>query len=474
MTQTNSLCLLKSSKSNEDSDVSSLILWLFGLIEVIMYDCGVPALQFVFAVICYLWILINFLINTRSGIIYFFSFNILALGIFNFWGKTDIISYWGLRLGGLSFNILFTVFLVGIVVMKKKGKHLLPSDKYSVFLYAFYFISLVTGISFSLLGNVFRDNLFSDILTFTPIIFYAILIKDLCRKDLLFIVKKMFSITIFALILAFLLNKKFEYSQELFIVGNTMSFLSPIGALILWKYYPKKDMFFYLVSILFLIGMEAYFACGKTIIMIAIIIIWLLSLNKKVKYLGLFTLFILFPLIINYLDYIAAQLDNKILAFKITQVTQVFMNPQLFSLAAEYSSMGNLIAEGMTLLQYYIENPCMLLTGQGMGAGIPDYFGFLEPFAGRAGYAEIDAARDNYFNLHIAPYKVLANGGLVLFVWYCKLLWDLFSRKTSIAFLAFLMLFLMFYVSKEFLLLTYCLLQLVAKNVDIKQTQKRK
>ncbi|WP_303644697.1 hypothetical protein, partial [Bacteroides caecimuris] len=124
MTQTNSLCLLKSSKSNEDSDVSSLILWLFGLIEVIMYDCGVPALQFVFAVICYLWILINFLINTRSGIIYFFSFNILALGIFNFWGKTDIISYWGLRLGGLSFNILFTVFLVGIVVMKKKGKHL--------------------------------------------------------------------------------------------------------------------------------------------------------------------------------------------------------------------------------------------------------------------------------------------------------------------------------------------------------------
>lgn len=444
-----------------DSSINEIFLWLFGLGEVILYDCGAVALQYIFTGIVYSFILISFFRNRKKGIKYFFCFNILALGIFNFWGRTDVVSYWGLRVGGLSFNILFTALLAILTVIQKRGKHLFPGDKYTIFFFVFYGVTMIWGVGFTILGHNYTNNLIADILTFSPIFFYAVMIKDLDKNELIFIITKIFTITIYALLLAFILNKQFEYAHEWFIVGNTMSFLSPIGAIILWKYYSKANMTVFIIAIFFLIALEAYFACGKTIIMIAILVLWLLTLNRHVKYIGLICIIVVFPILINSLDTFAEQLDNKILAFKITQITQVFKDPQVFELAAEFSSMGNLIAEAITLGQFYIENPAYIFFGQGMGAGIPDYFGFLSPFAGNSGYADIDASRDNFYNLHIAPYKVLANGGLVMFIWYCKILYDLFRARTSLTFLAFLMMFLMFYVSKEFMLLTYCLLRAI-------------
>lgn len=446
------------------NEIHQIVFWIFGLGEVVMYDCGQPALQFAFATISYLWILANFFIDEQKGIIYFLTFNLLTLGIFNFWGQSGIISYWGLRIGGVSFNIVFTAFLTLWMIIRKKGKRLFPTDKYSIFFFVFYAYTLIIGISTSLLGDTFGDNLLNDFLTFTPILFYAILIKDLNRTKLLYIILKTFTITIIALILAYILNKRFEYSQEMFIVGNTMSFLSPIGVIVLWKYYSKKNMCFYLVAMTFLIVMESYFAGGKTIIMFALIILWELTKSKKILFAGTIIIFIVFQILISYLNEIASQMDNKILAFKITQITQIAGDIDLMTIAMDYSSMGNILAECITLIKYYIENPHMLLWGQGMGAGIPDYYGFLEPFAGRAGYNAIDAVRNNYYNLHIAPYKVLANAGIIIFIWYIKILWNLFRTHDAIAFMAFLMLSLMFYVSKEFFLITYILMLIVEKK----------
>jgi len=457
------------SKSNVH--IKGWILWFFGLCEIVLYNCEISEMQYLFAITAYGFILISFLQNRKNGIMYFISFNLLSLGIFNFWGITDVISYWGLRVGGLSFNIIFTALLAILIVIQKRGTQLFPKDKYTIFLFVFYGLTLIWGIIVFLYGRNYSDNLISDILTFSPIFFYALMVKELTRPELMFIVTKVFTITIYALLLAFLLNKRYEYSHEWFIVGNTMSFLSPIGAIILWKYYSKINMVIFLIIMILLIVSEAYFTSGKTILMIGALSIWLLLLRKHINYIGIISLIILFPILITGLDTLSGQLDNKIIAFKITQITQVFKDPQIFALAAEFSSMGNIIAEAITLGQFYIENPTYLLFGQGMGAGIPDYFGFLTPFAGNSGYAEVDASRNNFFNLHIAPYKVLANGGLIMFIWYCRILYDLFRARTAITFMAFLMLFLMFYVSKEFMLLTYCLLRIVALSDQTKHTR---
>lgn len=64
----------------------------------------------------------------------------------------------------------------------------------------------------------------------------------------------------------------------------------------------------------------------------------------------------------------------------------VFNSSDVFELALEKSSMGNLIAEYETVFFYLKNNLLVLLFGKGMGGTVPDIFGYLAPWAGSSGY----------------------------------------------------------------------------------------
>ena len=174
------------------------------------------------------------------------------------------------------------------------------------------------------------------------------------------------------------------------------------------------------------------------------------------------------PLIATLLDTLIAYTTSGIIAFKLRQVAQMFSSPDFIELASQFSSIGNLVAELITLITYLIDHPLYILTGKGMGAGISDIYGWLAPFAGASGYSDVDAVRNNFYNLHLAPYKVMINGGLIFLGYFIYLLIKLLKQRTDVSFIAFVLFFMIFYVNKEMALLTYCFIRMSVLQKDLK------
>lgn len=448
--------------NSTNNDINPAILFLFSFIDVIMYGVNIPVIQLPFTIAAYLFILFEFLKNQKKGILYFISFNILTIGIGNYWGDDNAkFSYWGLRIGPFSANILFSAILVVLVCVKKRFKHLLPGDSYSLFLLVLIVWTGIVGSFMFLSGINYKDNYISDILIFTPVIFYMIICKDLKLIDLMSLIKYFIPITIYSLLFAFILDKRMSYSSESFIISNAFVCTFPFSVIILRRYLTVKYQFIYLFILLFLYSTIAMMIGGKTIIGFILLIIWTASLNKKWRFVNLTLIFLGIPLLALALEQFVNLFSNSgIIAFKFGQVLSLVSNPNFFELAGEMSSVGNIIAEGITMTVHLFHNLPYLIFGKGFGGGIPDIYGFLTPFAGASGYSEIDATRNNFFNLHIAPWKILINGGIIIFLYYLKILYSILSLKTAMSFLTFLMMIFFFYVSKEFFLLSYIMLRI--------------
>lgn len=440
-----------------------LPLAIFSFSDVMLFNIEYTLLQVVCAIAAYCFVLLAFSNNQKDGILYFFSFNILAIGVGNYWGAEDAIySYWGLRCGPFSFNILFSLVLVICVSRKVRLKQLFSSDPYTKFFIVFIIWCFVIGVFSTVLGYNYVDNFKTDILIFFPIVFYIILSRFLTLYDLTCLLKYIIPLTVYSLVIAFILGKKTSYSQETFLVCNVFANIAPIGVIILRNYFSIKKQLVYLLVYLCLLLTMSILVGGKLIISYLFLLVWWASLNKRWRYMNLLLLFGGMPLILLSLNYLSKSATSGIIAFKLSQVASLIDNPDFLEMALEYSSIGNLIAEAITLINYLCHHLMFFIFGKGFGAGIPDLFGFLTPFAGAAGYSEIDGVRNDFFNLHIAPYKILIDGGIIMFIYYIKILWSLLTQKTAVSFLAFLMMVMYFYVSKELLLLTYILTRICA------------
>ncbi len=440
-----------------------LAVFAFG--DVMLFNSEIPFIQLFFAVLSYCFIFLSFCKHYRDGILYLFSFNILSIGVGNYWDADGaIFSYWGLRCGPFSFNIIFSGLLTFILCVKSKSKHLFPSDLYTKFFLLFILWCFIVGLLTTLLGYNYIDNFKSDLLMFLPIIFYIILARKLSLDEFNLLIKYIIPLTVYSLIIAYIFEKKASYSQETFLIGNAFACIAPIGVIILRKYFKFQEQVLYLLVYLVLISTMSILIGGKLIISYIALLIWWACLSNRWRYVNLIAIGGSIPLVLLILQNLieASSSTSGIIAFKLGQVKSLFDNPDFFALAAQFSSIGNLIAEGITLFSYLIDNIIFFILGKGFGGGIPDVFGFLSPFAGASGYAEHDALRNDFFNLHLAPYKILIDGGLIMFGYYAKVLWSLLSKKTAISFLTFLMLVMYFYVSKELLLLTYILTRICA------------
>lgn len=451
-----------------------LPLVIFAIGDVILYDIGLTPLQLAFAIFSYLFVIISFLKSCNIGILYFISFNILTIGLGNYWGNISAMNYWGLRLGPVSVNIILSIVFTLYLCVKKNMKNLLSFDIFSRFFMVFILYSFIIGLLFTIIGYNYVDNFLQDTQIFLPIIFYIIIIKDLNLSYLNRLIKYTIPITLYSLVLAYIFNKRAAYSSETFLIGNTFSYIAPFGILILRKFFSLKAQLIYISIYIFFMCSMSILLGGKTIIGYIALLLWWASLNDKWRIFNWITILVGIPLIIIPLEYLTTNLESGIIAFKISQVISIFSNPDFFKLATEYSSVGNLIAEAITLFTYLHQNLIFLMIGKGFGGGIPDIFGFLTPFAGAAGYPEVDAIRNNFFNLHLAPYKIFIDGGIFIFCYYIKILYKILSLKTAISFLAFLMMIFYFYVSKEFMLLTFVFLRIcVLSKISNRQIDKK-
>lgn len=211
------------------------------------------------------------------------------------------------------------------------------------------------------------------------------------------------------------------------------------------------------------------FVGGKAIIIYIFSIIWYFYINKNFRlYSIVFVLFIyLFSdLLILFFSH---QLNNEILFYyKFSQVYDSIFDFDLSTIASTPTSMGNLIAEGQTTFTYLFSNHLFFLFGKGFGGGIPDVFGYFTPLAGPGtGYTYNDVLRNDFFRMHLPLFEIFIKGGFVSIVIYIYILFRSIREKNIISFIYFIILFTVFFNSKEMMLLTLLFMKL--SNIYKKQ-----
>lgn len=447
------------------SKYSFLILLLFELIDIALFGTDLTGLKIAFALSCYGFVLFTFCLNSRLGLFYLISFNILTIGFTNYTAFDNAdYGYWGLRAGPVSMNIVVQGLLFGAICLKKGFRNLFCTDSYSRF-FIFYFLwTALVGFINLAFGRIYGDNFQKDLFNYLPVIFYTVYFKDLRKEDLVQMFRYCFTVSIIGMLWGYALERYMMYGAEYYTVYNSMFFLIPPGVFILRKYFSKSEMIFFICSFLFVVWQGAWLMGGKIIVIYLCLAIWLLSKNKYIFILSICCLGILIPLTETILTGIMNSIDDPTFKFKISQILDIFIAPSAMYVASLKTSMGNLVAELITLVTYLFENPLYLIFGKGNGAGIPDIYGFLRPFTRMFGYEYIDAYRNDYTGLHLACYLVFLRGGIIFFVYYLKLIWGLMRDNSAIAFLAIIMFLFNFVISKDFLLLTYLLLRMCAYN----------
>lgn len=446
-----------------------IILLIFALVDVALYSSELVGLSIVFTILVYLYVFIAFIRSPQIGLMYLISFNLLTIGWGNY-AETDFVAYnyYGLRIGRFTLNICFQFFIAVILAVRriKTGK-LFCNDIYSNFFLIYLLWTLFIGIINGSKGIIYSDNFTTELMRFIPVLCWLIFFRDLKYEQLMRLFKYIFAISIIALAWAFILDKRMDYAGHKYVVFDSLFYVIPAGVFVLYRLYNPGVLFGFALIFLGLLLNNAYFVSGKIIIIFICTFFWILSKNKVTFIITLFSITLMIPIVGLITSYLAEIVNDPLLSNKLNQVNSFFTSNSAMKLAGTETSAGNLTAEIITLTSYFFHNPLYLIFGKGMGAGIPDLYGFLRPFTHHAGYKLLDGYRNDYVGLHLSIYVVFLEGGVIFLTYYCKLLLRLLHQHSAISFLAFLMLFLVFTAGKDYFLLTFLLLRISYLSQDI-------
>lgn len=441
----------------------TFLLIIFSFVEILFFDN--EQLQFLFAVIEYLFCTFLVVTNFKKGIICFISFTLIAVGLGNFTSTELPSNFWGIRLGGFSFNILYSFFLFfySLFINKKIKKYKLGI--FNEFIILLFFYCIIVGLLNMVFGNNYLDNYFSDFMTYFPFFIYFYLLKQLDYNDYYNVFFSTFIASIFLLLFALIFDRTFLYGNSQYLVQNTVCNIIIITIFIIRKEIGNILFAIIFLFLLFLVSKGLFFLSGKVIISILMYLMILVYSNKTGR------IFII-PLIIIFLFQIQFILENLIdyfdgntIAFKLTQIKVAIELFSIENLSIENTSIGNLALELRTSFVYYLSNPLLLIFGQGFGGGIYDVFGLLKKWTLMAGYAEIDGYRNNYLKMHLPITEMFVKGGVILMSFYLYVLYVIFrNTKSNFKIIFFFMFFLYFYVSKENLLYTMLIFGMISNN----------
>jgi hypothetical protein len=418
-----------------------------------------------------------FLQDRKVGIMYFFSFILLTIGTLNYNGPYDgtPLNFWGLRLAGFSVSILFTVLFVIMVLLERKPNHpltlgaIVPRGNYfAQFMVLLIVWGIIVGAIRCIQGINYADEYVEDILNYTPALFYLILLSRLSWENVFTIVKYAIPVSIFMMLISAVTGHKMYYSTEVFVVTNAISTFFIVFLLFFWrKYYKPAHWYIMLACLAALVAANQYMLGGKVVASFFIILFcWMVvKMRKKV--------WILLPLIVlmlfcvdPVLSFFISVVNHPSISHKIWQVKTAYdMILDPLAMAQIKSSVGVTVGgEMVTVVRHLWEHPSFLLFGEGFGGGVPDYYGVLGWTAGHGGFDMNDLERNCFTKMHLPIFEMPLKGGMVILLAYlvtlCKVL---FSKPYARSIMVFLSLLLVFYITKEFILITLILAKLTDK-----------
>jgi len=448
------------------------ILLLFVVLEVVLFGAN-STLQLIVTIAEYLFLLYVILFKEKEiGIMYFLTFTLLSLGLENY-GTISTLppTFWGFRVMGFSFNILFSILVLIICLVSDNFKWSMKKiSRENKFLLFFILYSSFVGLIYILLLDNYIDNFKQDILTYYPFFIYLYLLSFLNKESTIKIIKYGFALTVIMMVLSLITHKMMQYGLgNYFVLQNSFAYIMIVAIFMMKDFYNRWVYFGLILTMLFLLVNGNIFIGGKQIILFIVVLIWILiTYWKSTPFFALgvlisvFFLKPIFQIAINHYM-------GSIISFKLTQVYSILDNINFTSLAKTKSSIGNIIAEGITLYHYEINNILILFFGKGFGGGIPDLFGYLGPWAGSSGYAAHDLLRNDFHKLHLPIFEILLKSGIIGLILYSVLIIKMFLKKNMFTFLSLLMLATVFYVNKEQLLLTMIFLK-IANETEYKRT----
>ncbi|MDE3004276.1 MAG: hypothetical protein OXU33_09355 [Gemmatimonadota bacterium] len=443
--------------------MSITVLTVFVAGELLGYGTG-GALQRGIALAEYGFVLILCIVNLRLAISYFVAFTLLALGAWTF-VLPDLApgNFWGLRLAGVSVNALATAGLLAVALSTwdVRSKYRWRVEGIG-FLSAFFLYSLALGLAGVILGTVYLDNLYRDLAVFVPFVLYLPLVMLVPPDERRRILAAGLALGVVTMAASLVLGLRFEYAEGYpFLPLSSFGWLSVFGAFAAIRgLLPRAQALTLAVVMLALLLTGDVFLGAKTIALLLVTGVWLIS-GRWMWLLGAAGLAILAAVGVQGLVYSAEATlpEGSLLASKLRQVLSLLTIVDLHFVASARSSLGNLTGEAVTLVGYWVSHPGAALFGGGMGAGIPDLYGYLSPWAGAGGYALEDAARNEFLRFHLPVFEIALKAGALGVFFYLRLLHRLTVEGGAVGFLAFILLAAVLTNNKEMMLLTIlCLL----------------
>lgn len=259
-------------------------------------------------------------------------------------------------------------------------------------------------------------------------------------------------LTVFSFVISLLFDVKMSYAEGhefmtisaaayLFIPLLIVSSLSITTKVLLATGY----------SILLLTGL--FLITGK-IIIIGIISIGWFWLTQKMRYI------LILPVIVflttSFLNF---EIINAISIYKITQLQQLF-TLDLSYIASVQSSIGNISAEILTLLNDIYINWYRYILPAGFGYGLSDHFNLLQIMVLKGGYPQSFLEYDNFLILHITILNLILKLGVVV-----SLIFLLFCFRRPHLFLPLVIILIVGDANKEtFILCTVLYFYLMGKS----------
>ncbi len=450
------------------------ILLVFIVLEVLLF--GKPSIwQFIVSLIEYCFIILALLMNRKIGIMYFISFTLLAMGAWSYVSQPELpLNFWGIRVAGLSLNILLSFAMVIYCLVAQKLPQKIHTHFYNNgFFVGFILYTFFVGIVYVISQINYFDNFLSDVLLYFPFFIYIFFLSFLDTRSILKIVEYGVSLTVISMVVSLLSNKLFDYSGDdgfSFVLMNGFSYMA-IFALFFFKDLYSKFHYYFLVCLLLVLLLAGkVFIGGKMLIIIFIAVIWLAYHYKRAQLIILISAatFLIFinPILFYFSENYS---DSLLITYKFTQVYNLFEHIDLDVIASTPTSVGNIVAEAVTIFYYLENNKFFLFFGKGMGGGIADILGYLTPSAGPGmGYNLTNTTRNDFFRMHLPMYDILIKSGVVGFSIYIILLIKWFKKNNIFSFVSFILMFTVFNNTKESILLTLIFIRLSGDFLSLK------
>lgn len=429
---------------------------VFVFFEVVYFG-NASTVQTIFAVLMYVFTAFVITLNKKVGVMYFIAFSLCTIGEWSYvLGTINPNNFWGLRLAGFSLNTIFVIGISGFLLITSKGKYKFWSISLYKYLIIFTLYGIIIGFYNWAIGSNYFDNYIKDVFTYVPILFYIYLITYLKSSQLKLVLKYSIIGSVLLFSLSMILDKEFFYSiNDSYLLMNSIVYVLPILILFI------KDLFTTKVYVLLCIGVFIpfffgnYFLGGKFLVMVLLVIAWYFFVGNKRYMLAPLIGFVAFFYIIPAIEFLRSiYIDDVVIYSRVTQVLNLLTIQDISYLAKSGNSIGNLVAEGLTIIKLLSDNILFAILGKGFGGGIPDLYGYLKPWAGMSGYAAQDAVRGEYYRMHLPIYEIIVKVGIIGTIPFIFICLKYFLDKNRYSFLTFLLLTTVFYVSKEMLLLT--------------------